>query len=130
MNNTKSSEGSGAGLIVVAVIAIIGFFAIVGNSNNKPAASDTSTNSYRGSYSKSLYTAEETEEEAEEEIEITPEVWSCVDATSYDRNSGNDNHCTSNKGGDRYVDDCTAVSLDPTYHPSQRGASYYNGCAR
>lgn len=125
MNNTKSSDGSGAGLIIVAVIAIIGFFAIAGNSNNKPATNNISTNSYKSSYSKSLYTAKETEEE----IEITPEVWSCVDATSYDRNSRNDNHCTSNKGGDRYVDDCTAVSLDPEYRPSQRGASYYNGCS-
>ena len=35
----------------------------------------------------------------------------------------------SNKGGDRYVDDCTAVELDSDYHPSQRGAARYNGCA-
>ena len=57
-------------------------------------------------------------------------VWSCEDATSYDRNPNNDNLCTSSTGEQRYVDDCTAVSLDLDYHPSQRGAPRYNGCAR
>ncbi len=55
-------------------------------------------------------------------------VWSCRDVTSYDRNSNNDNLCTSSTGERRYVGDCAAVALDPSYHPSQRGASYYNGC--
>lgn len=55
-------------------------------------------------------------------------VWHCKDTTSYDGYSGNDNLCTSSTGEQRYVDDCAAVALDPSYHPSQRGASYYNGC--
>lgn len=55
-------------------------------------------------------------------------VWRCKDTTSYDGYSGNDNLCTSSTGERRYVDDCAAVALDPSYHPSQRGASYYNGC--
>lgn len=58
----------------------------------------------------------------------TKVVWNCRDATSYDRNSNNDNLCTSSTGEQRYVGDCAAVALDPDYHPSQRGASYYNGC--
>ena len=57
-------------------------------------------------------------------------VWSCRDVTSYDRNSNNDNLCTSSTGEQRYVDDCTAVALDPNYRPGQSGAYYYNGCAR
>lgn len=55
-------------------------------------------------------------------------VWHCKDATSYDRNSSNDNLCTSSTGEQRYVGDCAAVALDPDYHPSQRGAARYNGC--
>lgn len=58
----------------------------------------------------------------------TKVVWSCRDVTSYDRNSNNDNLCTSSTDEQRYVGDCAAVALDPSYHPSQRGASYYNGC--
>lgn len=57
-------------------------------------------------------------------------VWSCSDATSYDRNPNNDNLCISSTGERRYVGDCAAVALDPDYHPSQRGAARYNGCAR
>lgn len=57
-------------------------------------------------------------------------VWSCRDVTSYDRNSNNDNLCTSSAGEQRYVDDCAAVALDPNYRPGQSGAYYYNGCAR
>lgn len=55
-------------------------------------------------------------------------VWHCKDTTSYDGYSGNDNLCTSSTGEQRYVGDCAAVALDHSYHPSQRGASYYNGC--
>ena len=57
-------------------------------------------------------------------------VWSCRDVTSYDRNSNNDNLCTSSTGEQRYVGDCAAVALDPNYRPGQSGAYYYNGCAR
>ncbi len=60
----------------------------------------------------------------------TKVVWHCVDATSYDRNPNNDNFCTNSIGEQRYVADCEAVALDPDYHPSQRGAPRYNGCAR
>ena len=55
-------------------------------------------------------------------------VWHCKDTTSYDGYSGNDNLCTSSTGEQRYVGDCAAVALDPSYHPSQRGAPRYNGC--
>ena len=58
----------------------------------------------------------------------TKVVWRCKDTTSYDGYSGNDNLCTSSTGEQRYVGDCAAVALDSSYHPSQRGASYYNGC--
>ena len=60
----------------------------------------------------------------------TKVVWHCKDVTSFDRNSNNDNLCTSSVGEQRYVGDCAAVALDPYYRPGQSGASYYNGCAR
>ena len=55
-------------------------------------------------------------------------VWTCEDTTSFDRNPNNDNLCISSNGEKRYVDDCIAVSLAPDFHPSQSGASRYNGC--
>lgn len=129
MNNTNNSSGIGA-LIFIAII-IFSFIAylissVADNSSTKNSKTNYSKDNSNSSYYMPSYTPP-----AQEEIVFdVPEIWSCVDATSYDGNSHNDNHCTSNKGGDRYVDDCTAVSLDPSYYPSQRGASYYNGCAR
>ena len=121
------NNDSGPVIAIIAVIAVI----IIGAGIASAASNNTktkSTTNYTSAPSSTSYTPSydwgfDEDEEGEEE------VWTCRDATSYDRNSSNDNHCTSNKGGDRYVDDCTAVKLDPTYHPSQRGASYYNGCA-
>ncbi len=53
-------------------------------------------------------------------------VWHCVDVTSYDKNSYNDNRCTSSTGEVRYVSDSQSIALDPTYSPSKAGAYYYN----
>ena len=59
-------------------------------------------------------------------IKGTKVMWHCVDTTSFDRNRYNDNYCTSSTGEGRYVRDSEACRLDPTYHPSQAGASRYN----
>ena len=124
MNNTN--DNSGVGIIVIAII-IFGFIALcVSNAANNNSTKSSLSDGYSTNSSVPTYTPPVQEETV---IDV-PETWTCVDATSYDGNSRNDNHCTSNKGGDRYVDDCTAVSLDSSYYPSQRGASYYNGCSR
>ena len=55
-------------------------------------------------------------------------VWHCYDVTSYDRNPNNDNKCVSSNGETRYLNDCQAEALDPTYTAGKRGSAYYNRC--
>lgn len=55
-------------------------------------------------------------------------VWHCIDVTSYDRNPNNDNKCTSSTGEVRYLNDCQAEALDPTYQSGDSGAARYNSC--
>lgn len=122
--NTSKNDNNIAGVIVtIAILAFVGIIAYASLIPNSSASPAVSTSSKTPSTPKATPSPKVTPE---------PEVetWTCKDATSYDRNPNNDNLCISNKGKRRYVSDCEAVSLDKNYHPSQRGASYYNGCAR
>lgn len=56
----------------------------------------------------------------------TKVVWSCVDATSYDKNPYNDNKCTSSNGEVRYVSDSQSRALDPDCTPGKSGHPWYN----
>ena len=128
MDKRQSDNGSTVAVIVIVIAAIIFFGGIIssaGSSNNKTSTPTKTTPTTYTTQKKQEYEAPKTVKVPEE-----PETWTCVDATSYDRNSNNDNYCTSSKGKSGYYSDCQAVSLDPDYSPSQRGASYYNGCAR
>ena len=118
--NGNSVAGAIVTIAIVSFISIIGFASVNSNSNANSSKTTSSNNP-------SVVTPTP---KTQPKIAVPePETWTCEDATSYDRNPNNDNLCISNKGKRRYVSDCEAVGLDPNYHPSQRGASYYNGCA-
>ena len=122
MNNNKNGGGIAVGLAIFAILGI----AIVSSDNSK--ANNTSSSKPTTTTTPSVPSVPKEEPKEEPKIEV-PETWKCYDATSYDRNPNNDNRCVSSKGTVRYVSDCEAVRLDPTYCPPQRGASYYNGCS-
>lgn len=131
MYSSKSSSGGVfAGVIIVAIIIGLIGTAVSGASNNK--SSYNSSNSKTPSSTQTIPSTPKVDTpkiKTPEPVEL-PETWDCQDATSYDRNPNNDNLCISSKGTRKYVSDCEAVRLDSDYSPSQRGASYYNGCAR
>jgi hypothetical protein len=66
--------------------------------------------------------------EQQPKVEVAPQepTWHCKDTTSYNHNDDDDNYCVSSDGEGKYVPDWQACQLDPTYHPSQRGARRYN----
>lgn len=124
MNNDKSSGGAFVAVCATITIAIIGIAIFSSASNTKTTTTATKPKTNTGTYSAPVQKEmPKTTPKVEE-----PETWHCQDATSYDKDSSNDNLCISNKGKRKYVSDCEAVRLDPTYCPSQSGPSYYNGC--
>lgn len=126
-NNSNGGGFVATCLIVFAIIAFIGVIAMANNSNSSATKTNSSTSTPTTNYQpKSNKTPAITPVPVTPKEE--PETWTCYDATSYDKNSNNDNRCVSNKGTTRYVSDCEAVKLDPDYCPPQIGPSYYNGC--
>lgn len=91
----------------------------------KGSAKSTDTVNAKGN-STTTYTVPKTETKKKEEPKPVTITWSCVDATSYNKNPYDDNRCTSSTGEVRYVSDSQARSLDPSYTPGTSGAWYYN----
>jgi len=115
--NKQTNDYGWIGWVIAIIIGIIFIFYIV-NSNNE----NTETNS-----SETTQTTENptTETVIESKPSEDASSWSCVDATSYNRNAYDDNKCT--RGTEtQYVSDSQAIELDPSYGPGKAGASYYN----
>ncbi|MDO4729796.1 MAG: hypothetical protein Q4A96_01185 [Candidatus Saccharibacteria bacterium] len=128
-SNKSSSGGAVAGVIIVAIIIALIGTAVSGASNKSSYNSSNSKTPSSTQVTPPTPKIETPKVKTPEPVEL-PETWKCQDDTSYDRNPNNDNLCISSKGTRKHVSDCEAVRLDPDYSPSQRGASYYNGCAR
>ena len=120
MNNNNSSFGW-----IIAIIAFIALAIGVGFNATSKTSSKTTQPVYTAPKETTTTTVKTTKAEPARQ-EPQPITWSCVDATSYNKDPYDDNLCTSSTNEVRYVSDSQARALDPSYTPGTSGHPYYN----
>lgn len=121
MNSNNSSVGW-----ILAIVAFI--ILVIGISFNSTPKNDSKSTqpAYTTTNTTTTTTAAKATKVEPVKQEPQPITWSCVDATSYNKNPYDDNLCTSSTGEVRYVSDSQARALDPSYTPGTSGHPYYN----